>query len=113
MLIIAIIRSLFCPTVLCKYDLRKYVNTFRVRNETSRISYVLNMWNVLLWNAPCLIPAASYLAREILFDRVYGEPDSDLSKVNWSDHLVRYFSLMHRYGIKTNILYLTFPCAEF
>ena len=68
MLIIAIIRSLFCPTVLCKYDLRKYVNTFRVRNETSRISYVLNMWNVLLWNAPCLIPAASYLAREILFE---------------------------------------------
>ena len=26
------------------------------------------MWNVLLWNAPCLIPAASYMAREILFE---------------------------------------------
>ena len=61
----------------------------------------------------CYCATASYLANEILFDRVYGEPDSDLSKVNWSDHLVSYFSLMHRYGIKTNILYLTFPCAEF
>ena len=34
MLIIAIPLSLVCPTVLRKYDLRKYVNTFKARSQT-------------------------------------------------------------------------------
>ena len=35
MLIIAILLSLVCPTMLHKYDLRKYVNTFKARSQTS------------------------------------------------------------------------------
>ena len=35
MLIMAILLSLVCPVVLLKYDLRKYVNTFMGRGETS------------------------------------------------------------------------------
>ena len=35
MLIIAILLSLVCPTVLRKYYLRKYVNTFKARSQTS------------------------------------------------------------------------------
>ena len=31
-----------------------------------------------------------------------------LFKVRWNDHLVNYFPLMHRYGINTKILHLTF-----
>ena len=35
MLIVEILLSLVCPTVLRKYDLRKYVNTFKARSQTS------------------------------------------------------------------------------
>ena len=40
-------------------------------------------------------------------------PSIHLFKVFWNDHLVNYFPLMYRYGITTNILYLTFSRAEF
>ena len=35
MLIIAILLGLCCPTMLRKYDLCKYVNTFKARSQTS------------------------------------------------------------------------------
>ena len=35
MLIIAILLGLVCPTVLRKYDFRKYVDTFKARSQTS------------------------------------------------------------------------------
>ena len=34
MLIITIVLSFVCPSVLLKYDLRKYVNTFKTRIQT-------------------------------------------------------------------------------
>ena len=39
MLITTIQLSLVCPTVLRKYDLRKYVNTFKARSLTSVNKY--------------------------------------------------------------------------
>ena len=36
-----------------------------------------------------------------------------LFKVRWNDHLVNYLTLMYRYGINTNIFYLTFSRAKF
>ena len=35
-----------------------------------------------------------------------------LFQVRWNDHLVNYFSLMHRCGINTNLLLLTFSRAK-
>ena len=32
------------------------------------------MWNVLLWNALCLIPIATDMGKEILLDMRYDEP---------------------------------------
>ena len=32
------------------------------------------MWNVLLWNALCLIPIATDMAKKVILGRRYGEP---------------------------------------
>ena len=37
----------------------------------------------------------------------------DLFEVCWNDHLMNYFSRMHRYGINTNVFLLTFSRVSF
>ena len=76
---------------------------------------------MLLWNAICLIPIATNMAKKILFGRRYlssfiktnTRTSFYLLKIRWKDHLVSYFSLMYRYEINTIPLHLTFSRAEF
>ena len=109
MLIITILLSLVCPTVLCKYNLHKYINTFKARSQTSinKHNLVCRM-NVLLWNALYLIPIETDMAEKILLDRIY-----ILFNIHSNNHLVSYFSLMYCYGISTDILHLTLSHAKF
>ena len=100
MLITTIQLSLVCPTVLCKYDLRKYVNTFKARSLTS-----VNKYNPACGMCYVFIQIATDMAKNILLVRTYDEP-LHLFKVHWNDCLVSYFSLMYRYEVNTNILHL-------
>ena len=72
MLVIAILLSLVCPTVLRKYDLRKYVNNFKVRSQTPVNKH--NPTCRMCYCARWVIPIATDMAKKILFDRRYDEP---------------------------------------
>ena len=61
MLIMAILLSLVCPVVLLKYDLRKYVNTFMGRGQTSVGKY----------NPACGV----FLSQELLIFEKSSHPD--------------------------------------
>ena len=71
MLIIAIIFSLVCHTVLRKYDLGKYVHTFKARNQTSVNKH--NPTCGMCYCALCLIPISSKMAKKILLGRRYDD----------------------------------------
>ena len=95
--------------MLRKYDLRKYVNTFKARSQASVNKH--NPTYGMCYCAVCLVPNAIDMAK-ILHGRRYDESLFIFFKVRWNNHLVSYFSLMYTL-INTNILHLTFPHAEF
>ena len=68
MLIIAIPLSLVCPTVIRKYDLRKYVNTFKARSQMS-----VNKHNPACGMCYCGMryPIATDMVKKILLGRTY------------------------------------------
>ena len=66
MLIIAILLSLVCPTVLRKYDLRKYVNTFKARSQTS-----VNKHNAICGMCYCGMRSVLFLLQLIWPRRIY------------------------------------------
>ena len=66
MLIIAILLSLVCATVLHKYDLRKYVNTFKGRSQTS-----VNKHNAICGMCYCGMRSVLFLLQLIWPRRIY------------------------------------------
>ena len=64
----------------------------------------------LFW---CTILYSDWLKQEDFIWQEIWRTSIHLFKVVWYDHLVNHFPLMYRYGINTNILHLTFSCAEF
>ena len=66
MLIIAILLSLVCPTVLRKYDLRKYVNTFKARSQAS-----VNKHNPICGMCYCGMRSVLFLLQLIWPRRIY------------------------------------------
>ena len=107
MLIIAITLILVCPTVLPKYDLRKYVNTFKARSQTS-----VNKHNPTCGMCCCgmryILSYCNWYGQEDFTWQEIWKTSIFLFKVRWNEHLVSYFSPMYRYGINTNTLHLTF-----
>ena len=93
MLIIAILLSLVCPTMLHKYDLRKYVNTFKARSQTSVNKhnptcgmYYCGMRSVLFL-LQLIWPRSIYLAGDItnLYSFIQGSLESPFSVSFFSD----------------------------
>ena len=93
--------------MLRKYYLRKYVNTFKGRSQTS-VNKRNSSCRICYCGMRCLIPFAAAMVKKILIDRGYDESRINLFKVRWSDRLVCYFSLVYRYGI--NIAFNAFSC---
>ena len=66
-----ILLSLVCPTVLRKYDLCKYVNTFKARSQASVNKH--NPTYGMCYCALCLVPNATDMAKKISLCRRYDE----------------------------------------
>ena len=105
MLIIAILLSLVCPTVLRKYNLRKCVNTFKARSQTS-----VNKHNPTRGMCYCGMLYILFLLQLIWPKRFYLAEDMTnlyLFKAFWNDHLVSHFFLSD-VSLRNQYKYITF-----
>ena len=68
-----ILLSLLCTTVLRKYDLRKYVITFKARSPAS-VSKPIKIQHVEGAIVDFLIPIATDMTKKVLLGRGYCEP---------------------------------------